>query len=494
MTFHLLLSNAFALFLVPLVLFLLFAAIRVLAGKDLPPSKVRITVVLAASGIAVTVLAGSVRLPSEALPYVREIQGILLLLCWANLSAYLLADLFLHYRRKGNVPSFLRELVLLGVYLFFAGTALRVIFDIGMSSILTATTVLTAALAFAMQNTLANIVSGFHIQADRNFQRGAWISLRDKDVTGEVVNVGIRYATLRTTEGHLVHIPNHHLSQNVVHAIAGSGEGPPGINLKVQLEYGFPPERAKEVLLRTLVDDPEILRQPPPSVRIDAFQDSGIQYNLRFHLEDYGTILQVRDGILKRVWYAVRREGQTFPYPHREIVSKAPVPPFRMDDEGTLAALRRVGIFSALGEEDLASLARNVRYRVYGAGETVLRQGEEGDSLFVVLSGLLDVSVDGVGVGPVSPGEFLGEMSLLTGERRRATVTAAVEAHLIEVSKEALGPIIRSHPAVTDGLTDALEHRLRKIMSAQQVRKVAGEGPTLHEAILRKLKDFFGIP
>jgi CRP-like cAMP-binding protein len=382
---------------------------------------------------------------------------------------------------------------LLAIYLFAGATALRVIFGINMVSILTATTVLTAALAFAMQTSLANIVSGFHIQADRNFRSGTWVWLKDRDITGEVVNVGFRYSTILTTEGHRVHIPNHYLSQNVVATIGNREDGPTGINLKILLDSSFPPDRAKPLLLKALQDQPGIVREPAPSVRLDSFLDSGIQYNLRFHLEEYGTILHSRDGILERVWYAVRREGQTLPYPHREIVRKEQVPPFRVDSGAIREHLRRIGILSPLGDGDLDALLPHVRLSVYGRGETVVRQGEEGDSLFVVLAGSLEVEVDQRNVGSLSRGDFFGEMSLLTGEKRRATVRTIGEVRLLEISKAALEPVIRAHPSVAEGLTTSLERRLEKILTSQQVRVEAAEAPTLHEAILRRVRNFFGI-
>ena len=162
-------------------------------------------------------------------------------------------------------------------------------------------------------------------------------------------------------------------------------------------------------------------------------------------------------------------------------------------DDAIRESLRRIDILGPLGEEDLDSLARHVRLRVYGRGETVVRQGEEGDSLFIVLQGGLEVRFDGKKVGELSEGEFFGEMSLLTGERRRATVVAAEEVRLIEVSKEALAPVISSHPSILTGLSDRLERRLEQIAAARRTGAEAVEPLPPQDAILRKLMRFFGI-
>jgi small-conductance mechanosensitive channel/CRP-like cAMP-binding protein len=493
MTFKFLLSNEILLLLVPLAFFLLVATVRAMTRIELSMSKVRLTIKLALFGILLAFVIGPFKVPAEYTPYLLEVHGLILLLCWANLVAYLFVDTYLHRRMKGNVPTFLRDILLLSVYLFFGATALRVIFDIDMASILTTTTVLTAALAFAMQTTLANIISSFQIQADEAFRRGTWVWIKEKEITGEIVNVGFRYSTVRTLEGHLVHVPNLYMTQNAVHSIGSRPGVPPPVTLKVLLDYAFPPERAKAILLDALRDEPGILSVPAPWVKVDEFTDNGIHYSLRFYLEEYTTLLDARDKVLRRVWYAVMREGQSFPYPHREVVRKEPAPPFRMDAGAIRRSLRGIEILSPLGEEELDDLVPHVRLRVYGKGETVVRQGEEGDSLFINLCGNLEVSVDGKTVGSLSGGDFFGEMSLLTGEKRRATVAALDEVWLAEISKDAIAPIIRSHTSILKGLSEFLERRLEQIAAARRAGAEGGEPPPRREAILQKLMRFFGI-
>lgn len=494
MTFQILLSNDITLLLIPLAFFLLVVVLRALFAKNLPISKAWLTIKVAGFGILLSILVRSLTIPPDITPYIEEIQGVILFFCMGNVLAYLLVDSYLEFRMQGQVPSFLRELMLLSVYLFVAATALRVIFDINVKSILTGTTFLAAALAIAFQSTLVNVVSGFHIQADKGFKRRTWVWIKDKDIEGEIVNVGFRHTTLLTTAEHKVYIPNNFLIQNIVHTIGNRDEKATGINLKVQIQYSFPPERAMTVLLNALRDVPEILPEPAPSVRLDWFMESGVQYNLRFYLEDYGMILKVRNAILTRVWYAVTREGFSFPFPHREIIMRESEPPFRMSAHGIQWNLRQTEILSPLKDEDLDVLAKRVHLRIFGQGETVVRQGEEGNSLFVNLCGELEVSVDGMKVGMLRGGEFFGEMSLLTGEKRRATVVAAGEVWIIEITKGALEPIVRSNPFVVEGLSAALERRLEKIKEVQLFSKTAPQGDVRRDTMLVKIKNFFGIP
>lgn len=489
-----LINNSVILLLVPLAFFLVIALLHAIFPKKISISKVWITVKLSLFGILFSILVQTMEVHPFLLPYVQEIQGLIILVCMGNLLAYLLADLYLEFRMKGEVPSFVRELLLMAVYLMVVATGFRIIFDITVASILAATTVLTAALAFALQSSLANIVSGFHVQADGDFKRRTWVKIHDKDIYGEIVNVGFRKTTLRTLEEYLVSVPNSFMTQNIVQTLGRRGDRTAGINLKVLLQYSFPPERAMAVLFHTLLEEKGILRNPAPSVRIDWFMENGVQYNLRFYLEDYGTILAVRNRILMRVWYAVTREGYTFPFPHREVIVQKSKPPFHLSDQGIQWNLRQIDFLSCLGDEDLEVLAKRAHLRVFGNGENVVRENDEGNSLFINLCGELDVSVDGVKVATLGGGEFFGEMSLLTGEKRRATVTASGEVWLLEITKLALDSIIHSNPSIAEDLSVALERRLEKIREVQQLPRAIPDPEMRRDRILAKIKKFFGLP
>jgi len=489
-----LISYSIILLLIPLAFFIVMAVLRAMFPKNVSVSKIWVTIKFSLIGILFSILLQRMDVPPLLIPYLQEIQGLIILICLGNVLAYLLVDLYLEFRMKGEVPSFLREILLMAVYLFVGATGLRVIFQINVSSILAATTVLTAALAFALQSSLANIVSGFHVQADNNFRRRTWVWIKDKDIYGEIVNVGFRKTTLKTLEEYLVSVPNSFMTQNIVQTLGNRDDRPVGINLKVLLQFSLPPERAMTVLFNTLLEEPGILRNPPPSVRIDWFMENGIQYNLRFYLEDYGTILMVRNRILMRVWYTVTREGYTFPFPHREVIVQKAKPPFQLSDQGIQWNLRQIEILSCLSDEDLEALTKRTHLRVFGNGETVVRQGDGGNSLFINLCGELDVSVDGIKVAKLDGGDFFGEMSLLTGENRRATVKAVGEVWIIEITKLALDPIIHSNPSIAEKLSVAVERRIEKTREVQLFSKTAPQVEERRDKILLKIKKFFNIP
>ncbi len=476
-----------------LLFFLAVHCLIVFFNKGLSPSKVKQTIKLSLLGLVLLVLDTQVK---AAPPYgnvLGSALGIVAMWCAANLLAYLVVDVYFYFRMDRQVPSYKRDLTTTLIYVFFAMAALRLIFRIDLASILTTTTVLTAVVAFAMQTTLANFVSGFYVQNDENLQRHRWISLPEHDLTGEIVNVGFRYTTLRTLDNHRIMVPNNYIMQNIVRTLGGRDEGEKAaVHLKVGLGYDLPPEKAIGIMSRILSQERHIVKAPAPVVIVNDFLDSSIEYDMKYYLDDYAAHWMTRGSVLKKVWYAITREGYSVPFPHREVIAKTPQEPFSEENRTVLAALRRTEILQSLGEEEIRRLSERVRVRVFATGEVVVRQNDEGESLFIVRRGSLDVHIDDAPVGTLSEGEIFGEMSLLTGERRKATVTAAGEVRLVEISKEDIEPVIRANPHLLERLSAILARREESNIERRKTAELQRPG-SMKDAFLVKLKAFFGL-
>jgi len=422
------------------------------------------------------------------------VQTVIVLLCLAKLAIYLIVDIYLRLHTQAEVPSFLRDAVRLVVYLAAAMISLRLVFKIDVSAIVTTTTVITAVIAFAMQSTLTNALSGFSIQTDKLLSRQNWISVKEKGLFGEIVNVGFRYTTLRCLDNTLDMVPNSLIMQSVVTFYGNADtDDKPSLVLDVMLGYDTPPERAKELLRKVLLDEPEVLDTPEPLVRLHSLSDSGITYHLRFWISDPSRKFIVQDIIYSQVWYVVNREGSSFPFPHRQIIAAEAKPPFEFSRDHIAAELRQSELFAILDEETIVSLAEKVPMRVFGPGEVIVRQGQRGSSLFIVLKGGLDVSVDDAPVGSICEDSFFGEMSLLTGEPRRATVRATCEVWLAEVTKELMEPLLRVNPAVMEMLSTILADREQRTSVSVTGRKGHISEPSRREDYLRRLQQFFGL-
>ena len=486
-------SKAVALVVV-LAFFVAMHFLRTVMRKGVSPSKVALTIKLALLGLVLLPLEVQLRGVGPWGEVVSNGQSLVVAVCLANLVAYLLVDVYFHLRTKGQVPSFIRDLLTALVYLVFALVALRVIFRLDVSSLLTTTTVITAAVAFAMQTSIANLVSGFYVENDENLRPGTWIAVKDLNVAGQIVNVGFRNVTLRTLDRRRVMVPNSHLIQNVVENLGSRQEGVhTAVHLKVGLPYEMPPERARALLLALLRKEPHVLADPAPHAYLSAFQDSAVEYDLKYFLDDPSSEAPTRNGILSRIWYAVAREGYGIPYPHRELITKVPREPFPVEGAEVARVLGRTEILGSLAPAELERLAGVVHRRVYGPGEDVVRQGDEGSSLFVVRQGRLTVHIGDAQVGQLSEGDIFGEMSLLTGERRKATVTAAGEVHLVEIAKEHLEPVLRAGPELVERLSAKLARREEANVEARRRSEQGRPGEGRKDLFRQRLRAFFGL-
>jgi CRP-like cAMP-binding protein len=170
--------------------------------------------------------------------------------------------------------------------------------------------------------------------------------------------------------------------------------------------------------------------------------------------------------------------------------------------------LDSVDFFQVLDEDDLAVLRRRARYELYAAGEKVCVQGQPGDTFYIIRRGRLQVTAKDPESGDVyltaemRAGQYFGEMALLTGEPRSATVAALTDAELLRLRKEDLRAILTENPKVEEMISQVLaERKLKTDLARQEAQEErtsrslspsANEGlQVLSQQILAKIRDFF---
>jgi CRP-like cAMP-binding protein len=207
-------------------------------------------------------------------------------------------------------------------------------------------------------------------------------------------------------------------------------------------------------------------------LRVKQFLDSGVEYQVKIYVSDLAHIPDIKSDCLAQVWYHFRREGIGIPVPVRELRRPAARKAVSgVSDDAVLARLRSVPFFAGIPAELLAMLARSAVIEDYGAGESVVRVGEPGDTCYVVDSGRLAVLVgDGReerSVAVLERDALFGEMSLLTGEPRTATVRVIDDARLVAVAAPALRGALARSPELTQSLAEAATLRKEGLTHAR---------------------------
>lgn len=435
----------------------------------------------------------SLQIDNEYKIILTQIINFIIILCLANaLSSILHIGLCIYSKKK--IQPIVQNLIDLLIYILGAIIIIRTIFNIEISSILTTSAIITGAIVFALQHSLTNIFSGITLQLNNNFKPGTWISIKEKNIVGEIINRGFYFTTLKTLDNVIIFIPNYYFYNNIVEKIWDKEDNTiSALKLHFGASYETPPHKVKDIVSKILADEPHIIDNPGPTVRLLSFGDSSIEYEVRFFIDDFSLKDAVKDEINTRIWYSIIRNGLSFPYPHREIITKTTKVPYEKKRTQLSEILDKIDIFKPLSKDDKKTLIDKANFLVYAKGETVVKQGGEGSSLFVIIEGEVNIIIDGHYIAKLRKNDFFGEMSLLSGAKRNATVVANTECLLVEISKECFEEILKRHKELLDKLSTILAER-----EAQNIEFMKNKSKDIIIAekkndIFNKLKKFFGM-
>jgi CRP-like cAMP-binding protein len=156
------------------------------------------------------------------------------------------------------------------------------------------------------------------------------------------------------------------------------------------------------------------------------------------------------------------------------------------------SALDGVEMLASLTAPQRGQLAAMSRRLLYGAGETIAREGEAGTSMFVLRRGEAMVTVAGAEgeVARLHGGAFFGEMSLLTGDRRSATVTAVTDCELLEIGVEAFRRVVLSDAASVDRVASAVSSRREELERHRATRAATAVETETPQTFLERVRRF----
>ncbi len=457
-------------------------------------------------------LTGSVALfrtlaPAEAPlldPYLRFLVLFSLAYGAFKVVEVVVVDLLPGRSGPRQAPAILRDVVAAVVGGLILVVLLRASFGVDVAALVATSAALSIVLGLALQETLANLFAGLALMLERPFEPGDWIQMGD--LTGQVQEVSWRAVRLKLIrqEDYLV-VPNSVVAKS---EIVNMSQPLPvhGHAIEISAPYAEPPGRVRAVLVEAALDVTGVLRQPAPKARVARFDSSAIVYQLVYYLDDYPRIHDLQGEVLSRCWYAFRRHGIDMPFPTADVFWRDAVKvagEARTAEVGRVAALLAgVEFLEALTSEQLESLAVESRSVPYPAGGPVVRQGDAGDSLFLVVAGRVEVSVRAPGGGAerslatLGPGDYFGEMSLLTGAPRSATIRAVEETSLVILRKEALRPLLVADPTVLERLSKTLARRQAErddAISRAAVSEYEGPGADRASQLLTRMRRFFGL-
>ncbi len=408
-----------------------------------------------------------------------------------------LFDLGYRLRGAAPAPALLRQLVSLLVFGILLGALFKVVLSVSLPALLTTSAIITAVIGLALQESLGNLFSGVALAIERTIQVGDMV--RTGESIGLVEQLSWRAIKVRTMEGNALLIPNTAASRDRLEVFRRGG-APMARTLRVGLEYDASPALARSALEDAAREVPGVVSRPSPVAYLNSFDGYSVIYELRYWLEDYARYLEIDSRVRERAWYRMAREGLEFAYPviRQRQYAYGPPPPDRRPDR-ILREIRSHALFGPLSDEERLQLASGARLRQFAEGETIVREGAATSSMFLIAAGRAAVSIHGAQaadsrkVAVLDPGAAFGEISLLTGEPRTATVRALTEATLVEIDKATLAPILEANPSLVAQLDRIIVERRRHTADRRAEPASALSADDDDRSLGERIARFFGL-
>lgn len=437
------------------------------------------------------------------------------------LVLYSLFDVFVLRRpwdpqRGPMAPALVRDVGRILVAAAALLLALTWVHEGSLGTVLVSSTVLSAVLGLALQDVLKNVFAGMALQMEQSLRVGDWLSIDGQPAV--VVELGWRATRLRTNEGVELVEPNSEVSSRRL-TVYGSGRRPVGFGFRVGLPYATPPAEARAALLAAARSAEGAVESPPPQAMVRSYDDSAITYELRVFTREVAAIARFRDAVYSRVWYELQRAGIDVPFPVRTVelhdVARERGIEGERERSRRRALLGGLDLFADLPAETLDNLVAAAREQHFDHGERLVREGDTGDSLYVLEQGRVVVSTSGDGEATIAAGggggasgtlqlavlgsgDFFGEMSLLTGAPRSATVRADGGCRVLVLTKSDLAPVLQADPDLAELLCRAVERRQAATAAARAERRERRPERTAQRddavSLLGRVREFFRLP
>jgi len=395
---------------------------------------------------------------------------------------------------SGHVPRVLPDATGLVVILITVILVFQFVYKVQVPGLLAGSGVIAIILGLAMQDLLGNLIAGIGLHFDKSFTPGDWLQI--EGTHAKVIELSWRTTRLITNDDVMIDVPN----SNIVKQAILNFEKPTrrhAVKPLIGLHYDVPPAQAQRVLQQAAASVPGVCADPAPVVYLKEFADSAIIYEINVWIEDHGLMDPVMSDVRVHCWYAAKRAGFEIPYPQLTL-HRALSPASDKTLHVTAAqALRANPTFDFLSDPQIEELLSAGRTALFAASETLVRQGEDGASMFLLVKGRVEVTIargaENVTAATLNAGDCLGEMCVLTGEKRTATVTACDEVTAIEITKNSLSQLLTSHPALLERLSDILLKR----QLANEKMAIATMPPAKVEAargnVMKRLRVFFEL-
>jgi small-conductance mechanosensitive channel len=336
------------------------------------------------------------------------------------------------------------------IYLAVALTIVKTVFSFPIGGLVATSGIIAIVLGLALQNTLADVFAGIAVGIERPYAIGDLVWF-EGPIEGEIVQINWRSVQIKTFGNDIATIPN-----SVVAKSRFINRSVPSMrrsdSVQVPCLRSHPPEHVIELIQQAILLCPNVLEKPPASIALVRVGKRLNHYEISFSVANSSLLWQTKSMLLREVLRQFASGGGSF-----HLRGHRPETPEPEDHH-----ILDIALFEPLSFEKRNELERQLVCRALQAGDTLFAQGGTEASLFIIKSGVLEVlheeKQDSIRFGRIGPGDYIGEIGMLTGAGHAATVKALTPSMVYELRKEFVAPLIKDDP----NLLHAFEASVRR--------------------------------
>ena len=378
-----------------------------------------------------------------------------------------------------------------------------------LGSIVATSAMITAVVAFSMQDTLGNILGGLALQMDNSVGIGDWIKI--DDVVGRVVDIRWRSTLVETRNWETVVVPNSQLMKNKFVVLGRRADKPVQWRRWVWFNVSLNTTPTKVV---TAVEDAilqaeinNVAKTPTPSCVLMEIDKGCARYALRYWLTDLAIDDPTDAAVRWHVYTALERVGIKLAVEEQNVHfikenEKYEEAIQQREMVRRIKSLKRVELFAQLDDDEFQSLAKRLKYAPFAKGNIVTKQGTASQYwLFIIISGEAEIYLEGTNgnkrvLNVLGKGDFFGEMSLMTGAPRSASVMAKTDVECYRLDKAAFEEVLQHRPSIAEEVAHVLVTRRAELDSALQNLDEDTKHKEIHKQhyeVLETVRRFFGL-
>ena len=435
-----------------------------------------------------------------------------------------LVDGWLLYRHERKrvpfpLPGVLHGFILIVLYLIVLFAVFKGALGVNITPFLATSAIFTAILGLALQGVLSNVLAGISLNLTKSFSRGDWVRIGPHE--GVVLDTNWRETLILDRTSNVVVIPNNAVASEMIVNFARP-DHKTALTIPLKVSSDAPPVVVLDALLQAAREVPEVIAAPAPQAYIISHDNFGITYLVKFWVTDFARKDPIMGDVARHIWYKFKREKIDVPVSFGEgiqgVVEAVAVGRGAGAEDGEKERIYNDLFRSNLlryqegektgqllvPEDEVRRLAGAVRRRKYTRGEVLFRQGEKGESCFIVAEGALKGEIIYEEKGKrftsefrVGPGGIFGEISLFTGLPRTATGIIEEEAELLEITAENFALLLSRNPQLAEVMAELVSSRNQK--NAEFLGKIKElsakdiEASTNRHSILERLKKLISL-